>query len=153
MEKGSTLVLRGAVLTIGSIILGICIFGLPSVIADPTVEAYRVIAAGLYVPAIPFFAALYQAMLLLHYIDTNKAFSELSVKALSYIKYCAIIISLMFAAGMPYVRTIPESYDPPVGLLFGLIIAASVVIATFAALLQQLLQNAIDIKAENDLTV
>jgi len=33
------------------------------------------------------------------------------------------------------------------------IIFASVVIAAFAALLQKLLQNAIEIKSENDLTV
>ena len=41
----------------------------------------------MYVAAIPFFVALYQAFKLLSYIDKNQAFSELSVKALKKIKY------------------------------------------------------------------
>jgi hypothetical protein len=41
----------------------------------------------LYAAAIPFYFALYQAFKLLSYIDGNKAFSELSVKALKNIKY------------------------------------------------------------------
>jgi hypothetical protein len=42
----------------------------------------------------------------------------------------------------------------PGGIVIGLVIIfASIVIAVFAAVLQKLLRNAIDIKSENDLTI
>jgi hypothetical protein len=109
---------------------------------------------GLYVPAIPFFVALYQTLKLLDYIDRNKAFSQLSVRALNSIKYCAIIISAMFAAGMPYVYYVADQDDAPGVVAIGLVIVfASLVIAVFATVLQKLFKNAMAIKAENDLTV
>ncbi|CAM2146145.1 Uncharacterized membrane protein YoaS [Paraburkholderia tropica] len=108
----------------------------------------------LYAAAIPFYFALYQAFTLLSYIDRNKAFSELSVRALKKIKYCAITISLLLVAGMPLFYLIAEMDDAPGIILIGLVlIFASMVIAVFAAVLQRLLQEAIDIKSENDLTV
>ena len=57
----------------------------------------------MYVSVIPFFVALYQAFKLLSYIDKNQAFSELSVKALKNIKYCAITISILYVVIMPFV--------------------------------------------------
>ena len=48
-----------------------------------------------------FYIALYQAFNLLRYIEANTAFSELSVKALKYIKWCAIIISGLHVLGAP----------------------------------------------------
>lgn len=120
----------------------------------PEVGYYRPILIGLYIPAIPFFFALYHGLKLLGYIDTNKAFSELSVKSLKNIKFCAIMISALFAAGMPYIFYAAQSDDAPGVAAIGFIIVfASVVIATFAAVLQKLLQDALDIKAENELTV
>ncbi|MGV2643750.1 DUF2975 domain-containing protein, partial [Clostridium perfringens] len=47
-----------------------------------------------------------------------------------------------------------EKDDAPGIILIGMaLIFASIVIAVFAAVLQKLLQEAIDIKSENDLTV
>jgi len=109
---------------------------------------------GVYIAAITYFFALYQALKLLSYIDKNKAFSELSVKALKNIKYCANTISIMFAALTPFLYPIAEADDAPGLVGFPIIIIfASVVIAVFAAVLQRLLKEAIDIKSENDLTV
>lgn len=154
MEKGSTLVLRGAVGIIGLAVFAICALALPTGIRDMGLEGYGLILLGLYVPAVPFFVALYQAMKLLDFIDTNKAFSDLSVDALNVIKYCAVIISLLFVAGMPYIYHVANLDDAPGVVLIGLvIIGASFTIATFAALLQKLLHNAIEIKSENELTV
>lgn len=137
-----------------------CIFFVPE-IANFAAELYPGISylkylvyADLYAAAIPFYFALYQAFKLLSYIDQNKAFSELSVRALKNIKYCAITISILFAAGMPLFYLIAEMDDAPGIILIGLVlIFASMVIAVFAAVLQRLLQEAIDIKSENDLTV
>lgn len=154
MKQGSTLILKGTIATIGLIVLALCAIALPAGITNDNTDMYRPILMGLYVPALPFFFALYQAMNLLSYIDKNTAFSDLSVKALTNIKYCAITISALFAAGMPYIYMVAEKDDAPGVILMGLvIIGASAVIATFAAVLQKLIQNAIEIKSENDLTV
>ena len=108
----------------------------------------------MYASAIPFYFALYQAFKLLSYIDKNKAFSELSVKALKNIKYCAITISILYVVGLPLFYLIAEKDDAPGVIVVGLVIIfASMVIAVFAAVLQRLLQEAIDIKSENDLIV
>ncbi|MFJ9292050.1 DUF2975 domain-containing protein [Bacillus halotolerans] len=160
MKRGSTLFLKIAVILIGIPVLALCIFLVPE-IANFTEELYPDISylkylvyIDLYAAAIPFYFALYQAFTLLSYIDRNKAFSELSVRALKKIKYCAITISLLLVAGMPLFYLIAEMDDAPGIILIGLVlIFASMVIAVFAAVLQRLLQEAIDIKSENDLTV
>lgn len=154
MKQGSTLFLRAVIFLLGLIVLSLCIFVLPEGIMTDKVGYYRPILLGLYIPAIPFYIALHQGLKLLSYIDENKAFSELSVNSLKRIKYCAISISSLFALGMPYIFYAADRDDAPGVVAIGLIIIfASIVIGVFAAVLQRLLQNAIDIKAENDLTV
>src|SRR5690554_5872369 len=112
------------------------------------------IVIGMYGSVIPYFAALYQAIKLLNYMDKNQAFSELSVKALKNIKYCAMTISGLYVVLIPFVVLLADRDDAPGALLFGMIpIFASLVITVFAAVLQRLLQEAIDIKSENDLMV
>ncbi|WP_339265292.1 DUF2975 domain-containing protein [Paenibacillus sp. FSL W8-0187] len=160
MKRGSTLFLRIAVILIGIPILALCIFVVPR-IANFTAELYPdhtylkyLVFIDLYAAAIPFYFALYQAYKLIGYIDKNKAFSELSVRVLKNIKYCATIISSLFVVGMPLFYLIAEKDDAPGIILIGMaLIFASMVIAVFAAVLQKLLQEAIDIKSENDLTV
>lgn len=156
MKRGSTNFLRFVIFLIGSGVLGICLFALPILIKSELRGDfdYGYIFLGLYVTAIPFFFALYQAIKLLNYIDKNEAFSKLSVKALKNIKYSAITISALFAAGMPYIFYVADRDDAPgLAALGFVIIFSSVVIATFAAVLEKLLQNAAEIKSENDLTV
>lgn len=160
MKKGTTLFLKLAVFIIGTPVLALCIFGLPW-IAKEAAESSSEWAYLLYgilivmsVSVIPFFVALYQAFRLLSYIDENKAFSELSVKALKNIKNCATTISFLYVVGMPLFYIMAELDDAPGIILIGLVIIfASMVIAVFAAVLQKLLKEAIDIKSENDLTV
>lgn len=160
MKRGSTLFLKIAVILIGIPVLALCIFLVPE-IANYAAELYSDIAyikylvlINLYSAAIPFYFALYEAFKLLSYIDNNKAFSELSVKSLKNIKYCATTISILYVVGMPLFYLIAERDDAPGIILLGMfIIFSSMVIAVFAAVLQRLLQEAITIKSENDLTV
>lgn len=154
MDRSSTLFLRFVVCLIGFTVLALCIFVLPQAITTDVTGAYRPILLGMYIPALPFFFALYQAMKLLGYIDKNKAFSQVSVNALKYIKYCGIAISALYAAGMPYIYYVADKDDAPGVVALGfVIIFASFVISTAAAVIQRLFQNAVDIKSENDLTV
>ena len=154
MKQGSTLFLRLAIILIGLFVLTLCVYVLPLIIADDNTGFYKPILIGLYVPAIPFFWALYQSLKLLGYIDANNAFSVASIKAFKNIKNCAIIIGSLFTLGSPYVYKAADMDDAPGVLLIALvIIGASFVIAAFSSLLQKLVQNAVDIKSENDLTV
>lgn len=152
----STVFLRGVVLAIGGVVLGICLIGLPRAIMkelDGDFD-YGFIFLGLYITAIPYFYALHQTLRLLSYIDGNKAFSELSVKALRTIKYCGATIAGLFALGAPYVFYVADRDDAPGILALNLVfIAASLSVAVFAAVLQRLLHDAIALKDENDLTV
>lgn len=160
MKRGTTLFLKAAVILIGIPVLALCIFLVPE-IANFAAELYPemtyiqfLVYLDLYASAIPFYIALYQAFKLLGYIDNNKAFSELSVRVLKNIKYCAITISSVYVAGMPLFYLIAEKDDAPGIIVIGLIIIfASMVIAVFAAVLQSLLTEAIELKSENDLTV
>ncbi len=158
MKQVSTLFLKIAVFLIGTPVLALCIFGLPWLAKNPVNPDYAhilyPIVIGMYVSVIPFFVALYQAFKLLSYIDKNQAFSELSVRSLKNIKLCAMTISGLYVVILPFVYLVAELDDAPGLIIIGMVPAfASMVIAVFAAVLQKLLQEAIDIKSENDLTV
>lgn len=163
MKRGSTLFLRVAVIFIGIPILALCLFLLPKIGVEAFEQAKRGadlayvvfgLLAIMYVSAIPFYFALYQALKLLSYIDKNQAFSQISVIALKKIKGCAIAISVLYLLALPLIYVIAEWDDAPGLILIGMVISgASLVIAVFAAVLQRLLQEAINIKSENDLTV
>lgn len=160
MKPGTTIFLKIAVIFIGILVLALCIFLVPE-IANYAAELYPdnayikyLVLIDLYATAIPFYFALYQAFKLLSYIDKNKAFSEVSVSALKNIKFCAFSISILYVIGMPLFYLIAEMDDAPGIILIGMVmIFASFVVAVFAAVLQKLLKEAIDIKSENDLTV
>lgn len=159
MKKGSTIFLQVVVVLIGIVALAIMIrlpltegratnLDLFSIYADPF------IIYG-YIASIPFFVALYQAFKLLGYIGQNKVFSLNSVRSLRIIKYCAIILSASIVMAGLYIRIFHAEGDDPVGFLAMCIVTTfiSVVIATAAALFERILQSAVEIKSENDLTV
>lgn len=153
-QNGSTLILRLAVVVLALLAAAICVALLPVGIMTDETGLYRWILLGLYLPAIPFFYAVYQTMKLLRFIDNETAFSEESAAALGAIKKCGVLIATFFALGMPYLFYVADSDDAPGVVALGLvIIGASIVVAVFAAVLQKLLTSAMTIKAENELTV
>ena len=105
-----------------------------------------------YIASIPFFVALYQAFKVLGYAAKNNVFSQEAVKSLRIIKYCAlamigfVAVSVIFMSG--------DRDDRPAGVFMRILIAfPSIVVATAAAISERILQNAVDLKSENDLTV
>ncbi len=108
-----------------------------------------------YIASIAFFTALYQAFKLLGYIGRDEVFGERSVKALRTIKYCAITLIIFIVGAEGYFFTVQRGKDDVAGgVAMGLlIIFISAVVATTAAVFERLLQNAVEIKSENDLTV
>ena len=159
MKRMSTIFLQGVVVLIGIVALVILIrlpllegraanLDLFSIYADPF------ILYG-YAASIAFFIALYKAFKLLGYIGQNRVFSSESVGTLKSIKYCAIVLSISIVAAGVYIRIFHAKEDDPAGFLALCFVTtfASVVVATAAAIFEKILQNAIDMKSENDLTI
>lgn len=160
MKRGSTHFLRAVVFLMGVVALLLAFRILPAIYSGWTEEypdgahLQYPLLISLAATTIPFFIALHQTLKLLGYIDKNKAFSELSVRALKHIKYCAITFSALYAISSPIFYYIAQTEDAPGVMMIGLVMTfAPMVIAVFAAVLQKLLKSAIDIKSENDLTV
>jgi hypothetical protein len=159
MKRSSTIFLQVVIVLIGIVALVIMIrfpltegravnLDLFSIYSDPF------IIYG-YLASIAFFVALYQAFKLLGYIGQNKIFSLSSVRALRTIKYCAIILGISIVIAALYIRSFHAKDDDPAGFIAMCIVTTfiSIVIATAAAVFERILQKAVDIKSENDLTV
>jgi hypothetical protein len=157
MNRGSTIFLRLVISLIAIAALAVCIFPLPRMLAKEAAKtpdtAWQIylFLAGAYMQAALFLFALYQAFKLLSYIDGNKAFSELSVRALRHIKHSAVTIGLLMVTGIVWVMVLSagtgeDSAGPVMVGLIGTL--ASSVVAAVAAVLQTQVQKAIDIKEE-----
>lgn len=160
MKRGSTNFLRLAIFIMGMLVITFFVLTLPELMKGGSAqfpmiyEPVLLIIMGMYATTIPFFIALWQALKILNLIDQNKAFSTLSVKALRKIKYCASIIAVLYIGGVPLLFPIADAGDAPGVVSIGMVVAfATLTSAVFAAILEKLLQSAIDIKNENDLTV
>jgi hypothetical protein len=158
MKEVSTLFLRATIAVLGLAVLALCIAAVATWITqgiqNDDIGWYRPVLWGLFLPALPFYIALFQAWKLLNYIDKNKAFSKLSVEALNVIKYCAFAIGACYATGMPTVYREAQDEDAPGLMLVGLFfVFAPVVVGVFAIVFQKLLKSAMALKEENDLTV
>lgn len=112
------------------------------------------ILIAMYASAIPFFIACTQAWRLLGFVDKSKPFTIATVAALKRIAYCAVAISFIIGASLPFFYKWAQYEDAPGLLVIGMFIgAAALVVGVFAAILQQLFHEAVKIKSENDLTV
>lgn len=82
-------------------------------------------------------------------------FSQRSVKALSVIKYCAMILVAFILGAEAYLFLAVRGKDDIAGgVMMGLVmIFIFVVMATVAAVFERTLQDAVNIKSENDLTI
>jgi hypothetical protein len=114
---------------------------------------FNLFVAYVYIGSIPFFVALYHAIKLLGYVGKSKVFSPEAVKALRTIKYCALAIVVFVAVSVIFMIG-GDREDRPGGTFMRVLVAfPSIVVATAAAMFERVLQNAVDLKSENDLTV
>src|SRR6478609_6301157 len=157
MKRSSTIFLQIVVVLIG-------IGALALMLWEPHVEGvnahatlfemyFNPFVAYAYTASIPFFVALYQAFKVLGYAGQNQVFSQEAVKSLRIIKYCALSIIGFVAVGEISIM-LGDSDDRAGGVFIGLLISfGSLVIAAAAAMFERILQSAVDMKLENDLTV
>jgi hypothetical protein len=159
MKRTSIIFLQSVIVLIGMVVLFILIrfpltegravnLDLISIYADPFI-IYS------YVASIAFFVGLYKAFKLLGYIGQNRVFSTDSVGSLKSIKYSAIVLSILIVAAGIFIRITHNEEDDPAGFLAICIVTtfACIVVATAAAIFEKILQNALDLKSENDLTI
>ena len=158
MKRSSTLFLQVVIVLIGVGALALMLW-------EPHIEGRNAHAtlfeiyfkdpflAFAYIASIPFFVALYQAFTVLGYAGQNKVFSQAAVRALRTIKLCAMSIIGFVAVSVIFIM-FGDKDDRPAGVFMRILITfGSIVIATAAAMFERILQNAVDIKSENDLTV
>lgn len=156
IKRSSTIFLQVVIVLIGIVALAIMIrfpltegraenLDLFSIYADPFI-------LYVYAASIPFFIALYKTFKLLGYIGQNKAFSLNPVRALSSIKYCAIVLSVLIVMAGLYLRIFHHKDDDPAGFIAMCIVTAfiSLVVATAVAVFEKILQNGMDLKSENE---
>lgn len=160
LKKSSTLFLKIVIFLVGLLVLGLALAILPFIaeyiIKRNTIWGYAhvPIFLGAYFSVLPFFFALYQSFKLLSFIDKNLAFSFSAVQSLKKIKYAAFTFSGLYILLMPFFYLIGELDDAPGVILIGLILTfTAFVMGVFAAVLEKLLQDALQMKSENDLTV
>ena len=158
MKRSSTLFLRVVILLIGvGALIGMIRFpqtegraanlDLISIYKDPFI-------IYIYIGSTPFFIGLYQAFELLSLIDSGKAFSQGAVNTLKNMKYASLSFIGFIALALLYIRFAAHGDDPAGSTMLGILVSFAVaVIATATAVFQKLLQNGVDMKSENDLTV
>lgn len=157
---------RGSILFLRAVILLVEVGVLAGLLWEPHLEGRNANAdlatiyfrdpflAYAYVGSLPFFFGLYQAFKLLGYVGQGQAFSPAAVKALRRIKYCALAVIGFIVGGEAYIILGVVSDDKAGGIAMGISMSfACVVTATAAVVLERVLQSAVDLKSDNDLTV
>lgn len=159
MKKVATIFLQVVIVLLGLITLAVMIRFPMTEGAAANKDLFSIyinpFILGGYLASIPFFVALYQGIKLLRYIGQNQVFSLNSVKALRTIKYCALTLSAAIVLAALYIMRTHDKNDDPAGFVAMCIVTTflCIVVATAAAVFERVLQNAVDLKSENDLTV
>jgi len=111
--------------------------------------------AYVYASSVAFFVLLYQALKLLGNIGKDDVFTLSSVRALRTIKYCAAILVLSILGAEVFIVISQGGKDDIAGgVAVGLFaLCIFVVSGITAAMFERLLQKAVDMKSENDLTI
>src|SRR5258705_13952964 len=160
MKRGSTIFLQVVIALLGGGVLALLLW-------EPHLEGRNVNAtlfeiyfkdpflAYIYLAFVPFFVGVYQAFRILGFARRNEIFFQRSVRALRIIKYCALITAIFIVGAEAYIFIFVRGTDDVAGgvMMGAFIILVSAIIATAAAVFQRILQNAVEIKSENDLTV
>ena len=158
MKTYSTTLLKVCIVLIYIPFVTLSIIGSIGLIKNPVSPVYQAmlypIVIGMYLSTIPLYYCLYQAFRMLNFIDENVAFSNQSTEALKRIQYCAFSFSLIYVILLPFVYWLAQTDDAPGLVIMGMVpVFGAFIIGVFAAVLKRILEDAIKIKSENDLTV
>jgi len=158
MKRGLTLFLQALILLFGVGVLALLLW-------EPQVEGRNVNAtqfeiyfkdpflAYIYLASVPFFVGLTRAFKILGYARRNEILSQRSVRALRIIKYCALTTAIFILGAEAYLFIFMRGKDDIAGgvMMGAFVILVSAIIATAAAVFERIVQNAVEIKSENEL--
>lgn len=160
MKQASIYFLRTAITLMVLGVAALCTFLLPLLWNDVAAEfptySYAVYAVfiAMYIAAIPYFVGMYGAWRLLACIDKGRAFTKDAVSAVRTIAVSAGLVSAVYIVSMPFFYIWGDNDDAPGLIVIGMVlVGAPMVVSVFAALLQRLISDAVDLKSENELTV
>lgn len=156
VKQGATTFLKGIIFLIGMVMLALCFYWLPVIAirepkAHPGDYSLYPLLMYAYGCCIAFSVALYQSFKLINYIETDIAFSELSLKSLQIIKNCGFTIIFCIVLAIATLRVIAEvSGDDAAGpISLGLMgILATSSITAVVDVLQKLLSNLMATKSK-----
>jgi hypothetical protein len=157
---------RGSVLFLRVVVVLIAVGAAALMLWEPHVEGVNAHATNFeiyfkdpflayaYVASIPLFVGLYQGFRVLGYVGQDAVLSTAVVRRLRTIKLCAIVMIGFVLVATLFIRSNNKAHAPAGGVFIGILIAfTATVVATTMFVLERTLQNALDIKSENDLTV
>ena len=161
MKRSSIIFLQIVIVLIGVAVLALLLWEpqIEGVNKDRTnfeIYFHDPFLALVYAGSIPFFIALYQAIRALGYVGRNEVFSLQVVKALRTIKFCALAIIGFVVIEEIWILVMSgsDNDNPGAPIFMGiLIVFPSIVVAVVAGMFERILQNAVDLKSESDLTV
>lgn len=161
MKSSSTIFLQAVIVLVGIAAVALLLW-------EPLIEGRNAhstlwqtyftdpVLAYAYLASIPLFVALYQVFKLLTHVRHDTTFSPAAVKSTRTIKYCAMLIigSVVFSIVFMPLNGGDGGDDGPQGIFMRLLVLVpTIVVAAAAAIFERLLQNAVNLKSENDLTV
>ncbi len=162
-KKTIMIIPRGFIYLMAFAVFSVCAILVPEIgreerLSNPNAGTFWPFLLGMWILSLPIFSALFEAHKILNYIDEGKAFSTLTIRAIQNIKKYSItfgVLIILSALGLIVAAQVfyPSEDTPPVGLIGFLITFVSIVIATFAATLEKLLKEALNLKEENELTI
>jgi hypothetical protein len=148
MKKYSTLILKFAIIIIGTIVLTLSIFGLVAYIKEgPFNPRYDQILypifISVYLSTIPLYIVLYKGFVILNNIDYNMTFTNKTLSGLEVMKKCSLIITVIYGLILPFIYIVADMADAPgFIIIMMLVMFVSFVFAVFFTLLQRVVQDA-----------
>lgn len=161
MHNHISLIAKIFVYLMGLAVVSVLVILLPELAREEAVENPAATNSALpylifaWLLAVPIFVALFQALKLISYVADDGSVSAKAVSALKIIKICAAIFGIAITLGVIVVIILAKGSNPAEDITFVIALGfvftfTASIVATSAAVLQRLVQNAIDIKAENE---
>ncbi|MCH4163173.1 MAG: DUF2975 domain-containing protein [Lentilactobacillus diolivorans] len=151
--KFLTLFLKLILIVLGLMVLLLCTLGFPDlfeklkIIYPHYFLEQSLFIAGLYASAILFYFASINAYRILNLIDHHTAFSTTALNAIIKVKKAVFGMGVCYMFLLPFIyRVAIIEQAPGLVLMMGAIVAIPYILATFAAILERLLKEAIQLK-------
>lgn len=129
--------------------------GLLFSINERSVFPQQILASiSLYLSAIASLLIIYYMYRMLGLVDSNTAFSAMSLVYVYTIFRLALIEFIVLTGTLPFAYFIADNDDAPGVMIIGLgMLFIPLAVATFVSIIEKLLKNAIELKLDSELTI